>query len=92
MSIRHGSILRTLATVAGIAAFTVARSAGGQTIIDEWTSVQAPPPPALKTPTIDRKTTALLMLDFNQQTCNPQRRPRCVASIPKVKALLAAAR
>jgi nicotinamidase-related amidase len=42
--------------------------------------------------TIDSRTTALLLLDFNQQTCNPQRRPRCVASIPKVKTLLTAAR
>ena len=32
------------------------------------------------------------MLDFNQQTCNSQRRPRCIASIPKVKTLLAGAR
>ncbi|MFI4887771.1 MAG: cysteine hydrolase family protein [Burkholderiales bacterium] len=63
-----------------------------RTIIDEWASVKAPPPPVLKPVTIDRKTTALLMLDFNQQTCNSQRRPRCVASIPKAKTFLAAAR
>ena len=61
-------------------------------IIDEWGSVQAPPPPVLKPVTIDRKTTALLMLDFNQQACNAQRRPRCIAPIPKVKRLLSAAR
>ena len=41
---------------------------------------------------IDKSTTVLLMLDFNEQTCNMQRRPRCVASIPKVKTLLTAAR
>jgi nicotinamidase-related amidase len=46
----------------------------------------------LKVPTIDRKTTALLLLDFNKQTCNAERRPRCIASIPKVSRLLAAAR
>lgn len=68
------------------------QSARAETIIDEWSSVKAPPPPALKAVTIDSKTTALLLLDFNQQTCNPQRRPRCVASIPKVKTLLIAAR
>jgi nicotinamidase-related amidase len=67
-------------------------SAHAQTIIDEWGAVKAPPPPALKQPTLDRKTTALLLLDFNRQTCNEERRPRCVASIPKVKKLLAAAR
>jgi nicotinamidase-related amidase len=42
--------------------------------------------------TVDPRTTALLLLDFNKQTCNAERRPRCIASIPKVKKLLEAAR
>src|SRR5262249_18481995 len=37
-------------------------------------------------------TTALIMIDLIKQTCNDQRRPRCVASIPKIEKLLAAAR
>ena len=41
---------------------------------------------------MDPKTTALLMIDFNKQTCNMQRRPRCVASIPLVEKLLKEAR
>ena len=92
MLTRHGFLLRLIATIAGIAGCVVVQSAHPQTIIDEWASVQAPPPPALRPVTLDRKTTALLMLDFIQQTCNPQRRPRCTASIPKVRPLLAAAR
>jgi nicotinamidase-related amidase len=92
MVLRQGFLLRSIATVAGIASCMLALCAGAQTIVDEWTSVKAPPPPALKPVTVDKKTTALLMLDFNQQTCNAQRRPRCIASIPKVKQLLAAAR
>ncbi len=92
MSIRQGFLSRTCATIVTVTACMLVQAARGQTIIDEWASVQAPPPPALKAVTIDRKTTAVLMLDFNQQTCNPQRRPRCVASIPKVKTLLTAAR
>jgi nicotinamidase-related amidase len=64
----------------------------GQTVIDEWASVQAPAAPAVKQATVDPKTTALLLLDFNKQTCNAERRPRCVASIPKVKKLLDGAR
>ena len=93
MLTRHGFLLRLIATIAGIAGCVVEQSAHAQTIIDEWATVQTPPPPAL-TPvvTLDRKTTALLMLDFNQQTCNAQRRPRCIASLPKVKSLLSAAR
>jgi nicotinamidase-related amidase len=77
------------------AALTVcclAQGAAAATIIDEWASVKAPEAPALKPVTVDPKTTALLMLDFNKQTCNEQRRPRCIASIPQVKKLLTAAR
>jgi hypothetical protein len=63
-----------------------------QTIIDEWNTVKVPPAPELKTVKIDPRVTALLMLDFNKQTCNAERRPRCVASIPKVQKLLTEAR
>jgi nicotinamidase-related amidase len=63
-----------------------------QTIIDEWNTVKVPPAPELKTVKIDPKVTALLMLDFNKQTCNAERRPRCIASIPKVQKLLTEAR
>ena len=87
---RHA--VHAIATIVAAAGLVVAGSAHAQTIIDQWSSIVAPPPPAVKAVTVDRATTALLMLDFNHQTCNEQRRPRCVASIPKVKQLLAAAR
>jgi nicotinamidase-related amidase len=64
----------------------------GQTIVDEWSSVQAPKPPELKPATLEPKTTALLVLDFVKQTCNNERRPRCLTSVPKVEALLKNAR
>ncbi len=79
-----------LAAAAGIGLAT--SSAAAQTIIDEWANVKAPPPPQLKAVTADPKTTALLMLDVVKQTCNNERRPRCVASIPKIEKLLAEAR
>ena len=63
-----------------------------KTIIDEWATVQPPKPPELKPVTLDPKTTALLMLDFVKQTCNNERRPRCVASVPTVQGLLSQAR
>jgi nicotinamidase-related amidase len=63
-----------------------------QNIVDEWQAVKAPPAPELKPVTIDPKVTALLMLDFNKQTCNPERRPRCISSIPRVEKLLKYAR
>jgi nicotinamidase-related amidase len=75
-----------------IAAFGYAGPTAAQTIIDEWQSIKAPPPPELKSVTLERKTTALLVMDLIKQLCNEQNRPRCVASIPKVAKLLAAAR
>jgi nicotinamidase-related amidase len=75
-----------IATVA-MGALPTARAAN---IIDEWASVKVPPAPELKPVTIDAKTTALLMLDFNTQNCG--RRPRCMSSIPAVKQLLTEAR
>lgn len=62
------------------------------TIVDEWNGVKLPPATELKPVTIKSATTALLLLDFNSQTCNMKNRPRCIASIPAVKKLLAEAR
>lgn len=62
------------------------------TIIDEWPTVKAPPPPELKPVTVDPKVTALLILDIQKGNCNPQRRPRCVASITNIQKLLTQAR
>jgi nicotinamidase-related amidase len=67
-------------------------SAHAATIIDEWGPIKTPPPPVLQPVKIDGKTTALLVLDMVTPGCNNERRPRCVASIPKAQALLGAAR
>lgn len=63
-----------------------------QTVIDQWAEVKIPPPPDLKPVTIKPETTALLLLDFNSQTCNTKTRPRCIESIPVVKKMLTDAR
>jgi hypothetical protein len=52
-----------------------------QTIIDEWVTVKALPPPAIRPATADGKT-ALLLLDFGEQNCGV--RPRCMTSLPKL--------
>ena len=76
-----------------ILALCVAMSAvQAQTLIEEWGTAKFPPPPALKPAKIDAKETALLVMDFTVQTCTQQRRPRCVASVPKVVALVNKAR
>jgi nicotinamidase-related amidase len=69
-----------------------------QTIVDDWASVKVPPPPELKSVIIDPKSTALLLLDFNGHDdatsgpCNKATKPRCLASIPRIRALLDKAR
>jgi len=53
--------------------------------LSEWSSIQMPPPPELKQVTVDPKTTALFLFDFMTENCGA--RPRCVESVPKLKAL-----
>jgi nicotinamidase-related amidase len=81
-----------LAVAALAVALVYAVPATAQTIIDEWSSVKVPPAPELKSVTLDPKTTALLVMDLIKQACNENARPRCIASIPKVAQLIAAAR
>jgi nicotinamidase-related amidase len=92
----HYNLSKSKAVIIGIALAVagglVVSSANSATIIDEWASVKAPPPPELKPVTIDPGSTALLMLDFLHQNCNDERRPRCVASLPQMKKLLSEAR
>lgn len=79
-----------IAVVVAVAACGLALPAQANNIVDEWASVKQPPAPQLKPVTVDPKTTALLMLDFMNQSCG--KRPRCVASIPAMKKLLGEAR
>ncbi|MBV9260557.1 MAG: isochorismatase family protein, partial [Pseudolabrys sp.] len=83
-------ICKRIAAALAFAVMTIASPTFAGDIIDEWASFKAPPAPALKPVTVDSKTTALLMLDFMKQNCG--QRPRCVASLPAMKKLLAAAR
>jgi nicotinamidase-related amidase len=81
-----------LAMLLGMSLLLLQSPLAAQTIVDEWQRVTVPPAPEIKPVTVDPKTTALLLLDFNKQICNAERRPRCIASIPRVKKLLADAR
>lgn len=81
-----------LAMAACLAVAATPLSSTAQTIVDEWNTVKAPPAPELKSVTIDPRVTALLILDIQKQNCNMERRPRCVASVPKIQGLLARTR
>jgi nicotinamidase-related amidase len=84
-------MMRLVAVVAYLVCM-VGGPAQGQNIIDQWSQVQVPPAPELKRVTIDPASTALLVMGFVRDSCNLQRRPRCVATIPHVKQLLTDAR
>jgi nicotinamidase-related amidase len=82
-----------------LAAWLLALSgARAETIIDDWAQVKVPPPPMLKPVVVDPMTDALLVLDFNGHDaadsgpCNKATKPRCIASLQKVRAALDKAR
>jgi len=79
--------------VAGLfAAFVAVFPLAAQTVVEEWAAAKIPPPPELKPAKVEGKEAALLVMDFTTQTCSSQRRPRCVASLPKVAKLIGEAR
>jgi hypothetical protein len=79
---------RNLFAAAILAAFVLPAQAAN--VVDEWASVKAPAAPTLKPVTVDRKTTALLLLDFINPNCT--NRPRCMENVPAMKRLLTEAR
>ncbi len=91
MKLTRSAIVAVIA-IATAAIAGSAFAAGANDVITDWANIKAPPPPELKPVTVDTKTTALLMLDFVHQICDPQKKPRCVASLPAMKKLLAEAR
>lgn len=86
---KRTSLLAAAAMVMAMAA-GMATSANAADIISEWNTVKAPPPPRVKSVTVNTKTTALLMLDFLERNCG--KRQRCVATVPAVAKLLDEAR
>lgn len=90
-------LFRRLAAVAVVAAVVAVFSPvlSAQGIVSQWKTVVPPPPPELKTVTVNPQKTALLVMDFNQGNCvpgAPHESPLCVKAVPKVKQLLAEAR
>lgn len=61
------------------------------TVIEEWDSIDTPPPPAISAVTVDPGTTALLLMDFLASVCT-SKRPRAERAVPALKAFLDAAR
>ena len=82
-----------LSAAVAVAAMAASLNGGASpSVIDVWDKVKAPPPPQVKPVRLDPETTALLILDIEKRTVDRQRRPRAVASVPRIAALLAKAR
>ena len=87
--------LQRMLTGAAAAVVLVANPGAGaqaQTLMEEWASAKLPSPPALKPATIVPNETALLVMDFTNQTCTKERRQRCADSVAKVRDLVTQAR
>lgn len=61
-------------------------------VLDEWSDITPPAAPEISAVEADIGRTALLVMDFNARTCNPEGRARCHDIIPNVAGLLARAR
>jgi nicotinamidase-related amidase len=68
------------------------RAAEQKTIVELWNEAKAPEAVELTAVKVDPATTAFLILDIEQLTCNDERRPRCVASVPSIGTFLERAR
>lgn len=66
--------------------------AKGKNLLEAWREIKAPPVVAVQPVKLDPKSSALLVLDIEELTCNAERRPRCPDSVPPIKAFLAQAR
>jgi nicotinamidase-related amidase len=84
------SLLRGAAVAAGVLLIAFAAASSAADVLDDWATVKLPPPPELKSVTLEGSTTALLILDMMKTNCGA--RPRCVATVPNVKRLHDAAR
>jgi nicotinamidase-related amidase len=81
-----------IAGILAALACLIVPAAHADSVIDEWAAVKAPPPPELKPVSIDAASTALIVMDISSQSCTVEKRPRCVAMLPKVQKLIGEAR
>lgn len=62
------------------------------TVIDIWDDIEPPPAPLLRPVQIDPKSCALLVLDLQNDNCNSERRPRCIACLMDIRGFISTAR
>ncbi|QGY38762.1 isochorismatase family protein [Pseudodesulfovibrio cashew] len=86
--------MRTAVTAAlfCLLALLPASAFAGDTVVDRWEQAVPPAPPKIKPVAVNAADTALLVLDIEERTCNAERRPRCLDTVPRIAALLKRAR
>lgn len=84
--------MKTLALLAAALVLLSPLPAWAGSIDAEWNRATPPPAPKPAAVTVDPADTALLVLDIEQLTCNTERRPRCLETVPAIADLLARAR
>jgi nicotinamidase-related amidase len=75
-----------------VLASAIAAPAGAADAVAEWNSIKAPAAPELKKVTASTKDTALIVMDMQTNSCNAERRPRCLDTVAPVADLLKRAR
>lgn len=82
--------------VAVVAATVLLSPAGSahayEDVVARWAEVRPPVTPELVPVTVDPADTALFILDIEERTCNEERRPRCLETVPRIAAFLERAR
>ena len=84
--------MRAISILSAVALGALSIGLARADVLSEWKDLAFPPAPELKPAKIEAASTALLLLDFTNQTCTQERRPRCAAQVPGLAKLLAEAR
>jgi len=90
VSIRGGNMKKFLFSLILASVTWISANAGD--IMEEWLTVVAPPAPALFDVEVSASDTALLILDIEERTCNKEKRPRCLVTVPLISELMKHAR
>lgn len=86
------SVLRLALPLLVLLCLPPVAQAAEKNLLELWEAITPPPVVATKPVRLDAATCALLILDIEEWTCNPERRPRCPDSVPRIKAFLDQAR
>lgn len=86
------SIFAVIAVAAHLFSGSETYAESNGTIIDLWGEAKTPSVVELQRSKLDPEKTAFLILDIEERTCNRERRPRCLSSVPNIRKFLDRAR